>query len=110
MGKAFYDRFDESKALYQSAKKQLGFDVAALCFDGPPEELTRTEKCQPALFVTSLAAFAAFKRLMPSSLAPVAAAGLSLGELTALAVAEAFRPEDGFYLVRARGEAMAECA
>ena len=110
MGKAFYDRFDEAKAVYQSAKKHLGFDVAALCFEGPPGDLTKTEKCQPALFVTSLAAFAAFKRLVPSSLAPVAAAGLSLGELTALAVAEAFRPEDGLYLVRARGEAMAECA
>ena len=110
MGKAFYDRFDEAKAVYQSAKKPLGFDVAALCFEGPPEELTKTEKCQPALFVTSLAAFAVFKRLAPSSLTPVAAAGLSLGELTALAVAEAFRPEEGCYLVRARGEAMAECA
>lgn len=110
MGKAFYDRFDEAKAVYQSAKKQLGFDVAALCFEGPPEELTKTEKCQPALFVTSLAALAAFKQLAPSSLTPVAAAGLSLGELTALAAAEAFRLEDGCYLVRARGEAMAECA
>ncbi|MBI4004135.1 MAG: ACP S-malonyltransferase [Candidatus Omnitrophica bacterium] len=110
MGKAFYDRFDEAKAVYQSAKKRLGFDIAALCFEGPPEELTKTEKCQPALFVTSLAAFAAFKRVVPASLAPVASAGLSLGELTALAVAEAFSPEDGFYLVQARGEAMAECA
>ena len=54
--------------------------------------------------------FEVLKRLVPSSRAPVAAAGLSLGELTALAVAEAFRPEDGLYLVRARGEAMAECA
>jgi [acyl-carrier-protein] S-malonyltransferase len=110
MGKAFYDRFEEAKAVYQSAKKRLGFDVAALCFEGPPEELTKTEKCQPALFVTSLAAFAAFKRVAPSSLTPVASAGLSLGELTALAVAEALSPEDGFYLVKARGEAMAECA
>jgi len=110
MGKAFYDRFDEAKAVYQSAKKRLGFDIATLCFEGPPEELTKTEKCQPALFVTSLAAFAAFKKVVPASLAPVASAGLSLGELTALAVAEAFSPEDGFYLVQARGEAMAECA
>lgn len=110
MGKAFYDRFDEAKDVYQSAKKHLGFDVAALCFEGPTDELTKTEKCQPALFVTSLAAFAAFKRVAPSSVVPVASAGLSLGELTALAVAEAFSPEDGFYLVKARGEAMAECA
>jgi [acyl-carrier-protein] S-malonyltransferase len=57
-----------------------------------------------------MAAFAAFKRVAPKSLVPVAAAGLSLGELTALAVAEAISLEDGFYVVQARGEAMAECA
>ncbi len=110
MGKAFYDRFEESKDLYRRANKAFGFDVAALCFEGPPEALTKTETCQPALFATSLAAFVAFRRLMPSSVQPLAAAGLSLGELTALAVAQAFSFEDGCYLVRARGEAMAECA
>ena len=110
MGKPFYDRFDEAKAVYKTANSRLGFDLAALCFEGPPEELTKTEKCQPALFATSLAAFAAFKRLAPSSLAPVAAAGLSLGELTSLAAAGAISFEDGFYLVQARAEAMAECA
>ena len=110
MGRAFYDRFDEAKEIYRKAKSRLGVDIAALCFDGPPEELTKTEKCQPAIFATSLAAFAAFKRLAPASLTPIAAAGLSLGELTALAVARAFSVEDGLYLVQARGEAMAECA
>ena len=110
MGKAFYDQFDEAKALYKTANSKLGFDVAALCFEGPPEDLTKTEKCQPALFVTSLAAFAALRRFIPKSFMPVAAAGLSLGELTALAAAEAFSVEDGCYLVQARGEAMADCA
>jgi len=110
MGKTFYDRFDEAKDVYKIANKRLGFDVTALCFEGPQADLTKTEKCQPALFVTSLAAFAVFKRIVPSSLSPVAAAGLSLGELTALAAAGAFSLEDGFYLVKARAEAMAECA
>ena len=110
MGKAFYDRYSESRDLYKRANARLGVDVTALCFEGPPEDLTATEKCQPALFVTSLAAFAALRQVAPKSLAPVAAAGLSLGELTALAAAEAFSLDDGFYLVQARGEAMAECA
>jgi [acyl-carrier-protein] S-malonyltransferase len=109
MGKAFYDRFDEAKEIYRRANSRLGFDVTALCFEGPAEELTKTERCQPALFVTSLAAFAAFRRIAPS-VVPVAAAGLSLGELTALAAAEAISLDDGFYLVQARGAAMAECA
>lgn len=110
MGQGFYDRFEESKSIYRRASKYLGFDVTALCFEGPPEALTKTELCQPALFVTSLAAFAAFKQVMPGSITPRAAAGLSVGELTAYAAAEAFGLEEGCYLVKARGEAMAQCA
>ena len=110
MGKAFYDQFQEAKDVYKSANRKLGFDVAALCFEGPQEALVKTETCQPALFVTALAAFAVFRRVVPKSLTPVAAAGLSLGELTALAAAEVFSLEDGCYLVKARGEAMAQCA
>jgi len=109
MGKAFYDRFAASQDIFKRANTHLGFDVAALCFEGPPEELTRTEKCQPALFVTSMAAFAAFQEMAPA-LKPVGAAGLSLGELTALAAAGAVRFADALYLVKTRGEAMAECA
>lgn len=109
MGKAFYDRCAESRDLYKRANTHLGFDVTALCFEGPLEELTKTEKCQPALFVTSLASFAALHVLAPA-LKPVGAAGLSLGELTALAAADAFRFTDGLYLVQARAGAMAECA
>ena len=48
MGKAFYDRFDEAKEVYKTAKRRLGVDVAALCFEGPPETLTQTQTCQPA--------------------------------------------------------------
>ena len=110
MGRAFYDQFDEAKEVYHLANKRLGFDVTALCFEGPAEALTRTDTCQPALFVTSLAAFAAFRRAAPAVQAPVASAGLSLGELTALAAAQVFSFEDGCYLVKSRGEAMAECA
>jgi len=108
MGKAFYDRFKASREIYQQANHALGFEVTALCFEGPQEELTKTEKCQPALFVTSMAAHAALGELAPS-LRPVGVAGLSLGELTSLAVAQALKLGDAFYLVQARAEAMAEC-
>ena len=108
MGKAFYDRFKASREIYQQANHALGFDVTALCFEGPQEELTKTEKCQPALFVTSMAAYAAFCECAPSLL-PVGVAGLSLGELTSLAVAQALKLSEAFYLVQARADAMAEC-
>ena len=109
MGKAFYDRYEASRDIYKRAITHVGFDSAALCFEGPQEELTKTEKCQVALFVTSIAAFAAFHELAPSA-KPVGAAGLSLGELTALAVADALKFTDALYLVQARGDLMAECA
>lgn len=109
MGKAFYDRFAESRDVYKRANAHLSFDVTALCFEGPLEALTETAQCQPALFVTSVAAFAAFRTLFPS-LTPVGAAGLSLGELTAFAIADSLRFTDALYLVQARAEAMAECA
>lgn len=109
MGKAFYDRFAESRDVYKRANVHLNFDLTALCFEGPLEELTKTARCQPALFVTSIAAFAAFRTLSPS-LKPAGAAGLSLGELTAFAIADALRFTDALYLVQARAEAMAECA
>ncbi|MBI4356216.1 MAG: ACP S-malonyltransferase [Candidatus Omnitrophica bacterium] len=110
MGKAFYDRFAEARDVYQQANRRLGFDVTALCFEGPQELLTRTDLCQPAIFVTSMAAFRAWRSVAPAALVPTAAAGLSLGELTALAAVEAMTFDEGLYLVRARGEAMAQAA
>ena len=109
MGKAFYDRFEESRELYKRAATHLGYDLAALCFEEAPADLARTEKSQPALFVTALAAYTALRIAAPG-LTPVGMAGLSLGELTALAAAEAMRFTDGLYLVQARGALMAECA
>lgn len=109
MGKAFYDRYEASRDIYKRANTHLGFDVTALCFEGPLDELTKTEKCQPALFVTSVAAFAAFHGITPGA-KPVGMAGLSLGELTALAAADALKFTDALYLVQARGGLMAECA
>jgi len=109
MGKSFYDAFSESKEVYKEANARLNFDIAAVCFEGPQELLTKTEQCQLALFVTSLAALAAFRRALPAQQAS-AMAGLSLGELTALCAAGVFSFREGLRLVQARGSAMEECA
>ncbi len=109
MGKALYDQFDEAKEIYKEANSHLNFDLKALCFEGPAEDLTQTEKCQLGLFVTSLAGFAVFQRVAgPQQV--LAAAGLSLGEMSALTAAQVFKFRDAVYLVQARGAAMAECA
>lgn len=110
MGREFYDQVPETRALYKQASKHLHYDVAALCFEGPADLLTRTDLCQPAIFVTSMAALTALQSSMSGLPAPAAMAGLSLGEFTALAAAGAFSFEDGVYLLRVRGEAMAEAA
>ena len=99
MGKAFYDASREARDIYQRANQYLGYDLAALCFEGPPEELTRTDRCQPALLTTGYAAYAAL--IAKSSLTqPMAVAGLSLGEITALVVANAISFKDAVYIVQ----------
>ena len=104
MGREFYDAVPETRELYQQASKQLGYDVAALCFEGPAEQLKQTDLCQPAIFVTSMAALTALQRLAPRVPPPAAVAGLSLGEFTALAAAGALSFEDGVRLLRVRGQ------
>ena len=58
MGKTLYDADPKISVLYQDAQNVLGYDVGALCFEGPAEKLNKTEYTQPALLVTSLAAWA----------------------------------------------------
>ncbi len=89
----------------------MGYDLARLCFEGPAEELDSTVYSQPALFVTSLAAVELLRKNVPDVvLACEAAAGLSLGEYTALVFAGAIEFDAGLRLVALRGEAMQEAA
>ena len=89
----------------------LGYDLAKLCFEGPAEELDSTVCSQPALFVTSLAALESLRRESPDVvLGCEAAAGLSLGEYTAMVFAGVMEFEDGLTLVQQRGEAMQEAS
>lgn len=107
MGKAFAEQFPESRAIYDEAAEATGFDVARLCFEGPIEDLTRTELQQPALVATSLACLRAVETL---GVKPDYVVGHSVGEYSALAAAGALPTLDAVALVRERGEAMAEAA
>ena len=113
MGQSVAERFPAAHALFEEADRILGYSLSTLCWSGPSEELTRTEHCQPALYVTSMATLAALGSELGtanSELKPAAAAGLSLGEYTALAAAGAFSFAEGLKLVRLRGQAMEEAA
>ena len=96
MGKAIAERFPAARRLYDQAGEILGYDLAKLCFEGPDSELDSTVISQPAIFVTSLAALEMLRAQSPDVvLACEAAAGLSLGEYTALVFAGAMTFEDG---------------
>src|SRR5512137_892544 len=110
MGKDLATQSPTTKAWFDRANAALGYDLTAICFNGPEPELTKTENAQPAIFLVSWVAFELLKERVPS-LAFGATAGLSLGEFTGLTVAGAMSFEEGLKVVRQRGRFMQEaCA
>jgi [acyl-carrier-protein] S-malonyltransferase len=107
MGKDLAEKFPAAKAWFDRANAALGYDLAAICFNGPDPELTKTENAQPGIFLVSWAAFQLLKEQAPA-LQFDATAGLSLGEFTALTAAGAMSFEDGLRVVRQRGRFMQE--
>ena len=111
MGRCLAEQYPRANDLYKSAAEILGYDLAKLCFEGPAAELDSTLVSQPALFVSSLAALEKLRADSPEVvLGCEIAAGLSLGEYTALAFAGAISFEDGLRLVQRRGQAMQAAA
>jgi [acyl-carrier-protein] S-malonyltransferase len=107
MGRALAESLPAARRLYDRAAEVLGYDLAKICFEGPADELDSTVHSQPALFVTSLAALESLKGESPDvPLSCQAAAGLSLGEYTAIVFAGAIEFEDALKVVQKRGEAM----
>ena len=104
MGRSLAERYPVARRVFEDADRILGFPLSALCFDGPAEELTRTENTQPALLVASVAAF---RVLEEKGLLPSATAGHSAGEYAANVAAGSLSFEDALRLIRIRGEAMA---
>ncbi len=102
MGRDFYDAIPECRALFEQADEALGFDLTAICFDGPDEELKKSHNTQPAIFTVSAAAFEAMKRNKPMSFD--VAAGHSLGEWGALYAAGVLSFDDTLRVLKARGE------
>ncbi len=110
MGKDLYDKYPTAKVVYEKANKILQLDISKICFEGPEDKLTRTDICQPAILITSIAALRSLESILSSPIAPKAVLGLSLGEYTALVCAGSVTFEDGVYLVRKRGEFMEEAS
>ena len=107
MGKDLADAFPACRALFDEADDILGYRLSDAMFSGPEETLTRTDVCQPAIFVASAAAFTALRSLAPS-VSFGAMAGLSLGEWTALWAGGAVSFAETVRILEARGRFMQE--
>lgn len=100
-------KYPNVKEMFSVAEKILGYDLLALCLQGPEEELQKTVHCQPAVFVTSLAAVERLHQENPKAIETcVAAAGFSVGEFAALVFAGAMDFAEALYVVKVRAEAM----
>ena len=103
MGKELAEAYPEARAIFEQADDVLDRSISTLCFEGPAEDLQKTINTQPALYVTSAAALAAFRA---EGFDGAFAAGHSLGEYTALYAAGSLDFETGLRLVDARSRAM----
>lgn len=107
MGKDLADAFPTARTWFDRANAAVGYNLTAICFNGPDAELTKTENAQPGIFLVSWVAFELLKEKVPA-LKFEATAGLSLGEFTALTAAGAMSFADGLRVVRQRGRFMQE--
>jgi [acyl-carrier-protein] S-malonyltransferase len=111
MGTTVCAKVRAARALFDRASAVLGYDIYKLCAEGPAADLDSTVHSQPALYVSSLAALEQLKQDAPELVANCsAAAGLSLGEYTALVFAGVMAFESGLRVVQERGRAMQDAA
>lgn len=104
MGKDIYDKYEEANKIYKKAEEISGVEIRKICFEGPEEELIKTENAQLAILTTSLAIL---KILEEKGIKADIATGLSLGEYTALIYGGFISFEDGIKLIQKRGYYMA---
>lgn len=109
MGRELYERYPAARHVFERAEKVLQMPVRRLCFDGPAEELNRTENIQPCVMTVCWAAYEIWRESYGMEQVRVMA-GHSLGEFTALAAAGAVSWETALMLVKERGRIMAEAS
>lgn len=100
MGKDIFERYEEARRIYEKASEISGIDVKKICFEGPEEELRKTENTQIAILTTSLAMLEVLKA---NNIQAEIACGLSLGEYGALIYSGVLSLEEGIKLITKRG-------
>ncbi len=114
MGKDLYEAFAEAREVFDLVEQVCGLELKRLCFEGPEEQLSRTDICQPAIFAVSAATLAVLTAQLGAerfkAIQPTYTGGLSLGEYTALYAAGAMDLQTAARLVTLRGRAMQAAA
>jgi [acyl-carrier-protein] S-malonyltransferase len=105
MGKELAQNYKEAMEIFNLASERLGIDMKKLCFEGDDEELKKTENTQPSILTVSIAMLEVLKL---RGIEPDVAAGLSLGEYSALVASKAIDFADAVALVKKRGKYMQE--
>lgn len=105
MGKELYDKYEVVKNVLDKVNESVNFDLLDIIFNGPEEELNKTENTQPSILAVS---FAIYKLLESVDIRPQVMAGLSLGEYSALTASGVLQFEDAMALVKKRGRYMQE--
>lgn len=105
MGKELAQNYKEAMNIFDLASERLGIDMKKLCFEGDEEELKKTENTQPSILTVSIALLEVLKL---KGIEPQIAAGLSLGEYSALVASKAISFADAVALVKKRGKYMQE--
>lgn len=106
MGQSLARAFPAASRVFEKGAAVIGEEFLRACFEGPEEELSRTQVAQPAIYTVAAGALAVAKEEM--GISPLAGAGHSLGEYVALLAAGALSFEEGLRLVVARGKFMEE--
>ncbi len=111
MGKDLYENFACAREVFEKTDQILGVNLSKIMFEGPSEELTKTENAQPALMVVSMAIIEILEKEFGKKVVDMAAfvAGHSLGEYSALCASRAISIETAAKLLQVRGLAMARC-
>ncbi len=111
MGKDIYQNFPSAREVFQKTDDILGVNLSQIMFEGPSEELTKTENTQPALMAVSIAIVTVLEKEFGKKFEDLCAftAGHSLGEYSALCAAKAISLEETAKLLQVRGRAMAQC-
>lgn len=103
MGKDLYKNIPECRKIFEIAEEELQIPLTKICFQGPKDEIDKTENTQPAILTLSIAAMKALEKY---GIKPDVTAGLSLGEYSALVCSKVIDFKEAVSLVRKRGQYM----